>query len=156
MPSEYGLVRAAARLLIGPLIQQGLGSNAIIRQLQGIGMSYQRTVMLADIRSFSGMAKLETTVRKIAGDLVFPQYGMVESTLRRARKYRIYGTLTLEDQDTWETTQRHVSFYSDDRRSKDDWEAEVMDLYEGGIYEEARRINLFEITSVEHQRGWNY
>jgi uncharacterized protein related to proFAR isomerase len=157
MPEGIGTaVRAIGRLAIGGLVKQGLGSNAIIGVLAEVGLSYRRTTMLADIREFTGLMRLEKTVRQVAMDAIFPQHAMVETYLRRARRYRVFGTLTVEDPLTWERKEVNVSFYTDDRKSKEEWEQDFFEEFRDSESAQGGELLDLQIRSVSHQSGWSY
>jgi len=148
--------KGVARMVMPALVKQGLGSNAIINTLRSLGLSYRRIDMLADIREFTGLAKLEGAVLRIGADVIFPQFGMVETGLRRARAYRIFGRVTVEDVETGERDERFVSFYTDTRDTKAGWERSFLEASEGSESRGAQRYIGMQIASVEHQAGWSY
>lgn len=156
MPAAVSAWRGVARNIIPALVGQGLGSNAIIGVLRGLGLGYRRITMLADIRQVTGLSRLERTVIGVVSDVLFPQFGMVESPLRRARKYRVYGRVTVEDVDTGAREERMVSFYTDTRDSKEGWERSFLAESEGTESRGAQRYVALQIASVEHQAGWSY
>jgi hypothetical protein len=149
-----GGIRAVARAAIPGLLKQGLGSNAIINYLKPKGLTYRRVNMLADIRHFSGLAKLENTVKVVAGDVIFPRYAMVETEYRAARRYYVKARMTILDEDTLEESERWVSFYDNTRKSKDQWSADFVRGYMEGRYGVSELIQDVSIASVEHKRGW--
>ena len=156
MPVAFGVVRDRARLAIAGFAAEGLTANAIIRQLGNLSLTYRRTTMLLDIREFTGLMRLESTVRRVAWDVVFPQYGMVETYLRRARRYRVHAIAIQVDPRTGEETERNVSFYTNTRGSKNDWYDAFMQEYTGIPGTPSELIKDLEIISVEHQKGWKY
>lgn len=156
MPAGVSVWRGVARLVMPSLVRQGLGSNAIINVLQGLGLSYRRTVMLGDIREFSGLARLERVVMSVASDVLFPQHAMVETSLRRARPYRVFGRLTVEDTTTHEQFERFVSFYADERDSKAGWSEAYVEQWQETESGRLMRAMKMQIASVEHQQGWSF
>jgi len=156
MPLAFEGVRAIARLAIAGFTKEGLTANAIIRQLGNLSLTYRRTTMLLDIREFSGLMRLESAVRNIPWNVVMPRYGMVETYLRRARRYRVFGIATRTDPRTGEEEEKPVSFYTNTRGSKNDWYDSFMEEYQGSESEGAWLFTDFEVTSVEHQKGWKY
>ncbi len=144
------------RSVISNLVSAGLGSNAIIRELGTLGLSYRRVNMLADIRSASGLMKLEKTISTISASIPFPRYAMVESTLRRNRRYRVYGKLELNNALTGEHEIRNVSWYTNTRDSKEGWARDFLSAYERETYEGSMYAVDLTVSSVEHQSGWKY
>lgn len=156
MPLAFSAVRAVARLAIAGFAKEGLTANAIVRQLGNLSLTYRRTMMLLDIREFTGLMRLESAVKNIPWNVVMPQYGMVETYLRRARRYRVFGRVTRTDPRTGEEDEKPVSFYTNARGSKNDWYDAFMKEYQGSESEGAWLFTDFEVTSVEHQKGWKY
>jgi hypothetical protein len=136
------------------LVKRGLGANAIINYLKPQGLTYRRVAMLADIRKFTGLAKLEHAVKATAGDVLFPRYAMVETEFRSARRYYVQARMTILDEDSLEESVRWVSFYSNTRMSKDQWTEAFVRGYAEGKYGEAEQILDVTIASVSHKRGW--
>jgi hypothetical protein len=149
-----GSIRAIARTAIPRLVAQGLGSNAIIRSLAGMNLTYRRVNMLADIRKFSGLAKLEKVARSLPGDVLYPRYGMVEAEFRAARRYLVTARMTLFDEEHQQEEERWVSFYSNTRMSKDQWTSAFVQGYAAGRYEANMQIVSVDIASVLHKPGW--
>jgi len=151
-----GSIRAVAMATIPRLVAQGLGANAIINVWKPLDLTYRRITMLADIRKISGLAKLEKQVRKVAPNKLFPQYAMVESKFRAARRYFIHARMMVTDEETGETVERWVSFFSNQRMTKDQWTEGFLAGYVSAMYGVGMSIESVELASVEHQRGWNY
>lgn len=151
-----GSIRALARAAIPGYLERGLGSNAIINALRPMGLSYRRTDMLADIRHFSGLAKLEGAVRAVAPTTIFPRHAMVETDLLRPRRYYVKARMTVFDELTLEEEERWVSFYTNQRMTKDQWSGDFIRGYVEGKYGAHEQIVNVEVASVEHKRGWSY
>jgi len=151
-----GSIRAVARAAIPGFLKQGLTANAIIRQLMPMGLTYRRVAMLADIRQFSGLAKLEGAVRRLDPAKLFPQYTMVESDYRSARRYLVRARMVIEDAESLEQSERWVSFYTNKRMSKDQWTEAFVAGYAHARYAEGESIISVSIASVEHKKGWGY
>jgi len=152
----YSAARAIAKMIMPGFINLGLGGNAIINMLRDRGITYRRQTMLEDIREYSGMMKREAAVRAVDSAVLFPQWPMVETTLKRDRPYRIFGNLTLEDPYTWERKTVRVSFYADERRSKDEWINEFISRFPESTTVKGNVITDMELTSVWHMRGYGY
>ncbi len=112
--------------------------------------------MLDDIRQINGLAKLEMQVLNIPSSQLFPQFGMVESYLRRARKYRVYVRVSYEDIESGEITESMASFYTDERKSKDAWEQDFSEMFPESESGKMYSLSDARIASVEHQRGFSY
>lgn len=157
MPRPITLAtRALARVAIGSLVGQGLGSNAIINSLISRGLSYRRATMLEDIREFTGLHKLENTVRRLPIDIIFPQHAMVEGAMRRVRRYRVYLKAIFTDTDTGKTQTRSFSFYTDDRDSKEGFVNQFLDEMKKNYKSDFIDFATLSVTSVQHNRGQTY
>lgn len=149
-------MRAIGRLLIPNLVGQGLGANAIIRQLRGMGMGYRRINMLADVREFAGLIRREVAARSTpVGEKPKPGV-MVEMELKRPYKYRVFADVDYEDIETGAIQSQTVSFYTDELKPFDDW----VEDYIADIEKEKYRPDVFvarmEIKGIEHAKGWEY
>jgi len=149
-------LRAFGKPFIPQLVAQGLSSNRIIGELAKYGVSYRRQNMLADIREITGLARMEAFTRAVNPAQAFPKFGMIETELRRDRKYRVFGKLEYQDTLTGETFEKQVSFYTDINKGKDLWDEDFLGEYEEGEYKPAKYVTGFNILNVEHQAGWSY
>lgn len=151
-----GPSRAIFRAALPTFITRGLSSNAMINQARTLGVSYRRINMLADIREFSGLMKQEAAVINTASDTLVSKFNMVETDLRRARRYRGFAHVTYENNLTGEQVTQPVSFYDDELRTSDDWMEEFERNRIESEYKTDQTIVGFELSSVEHQAGWAY
>lgn len=156
MAVAFGLVRTVARSVIPSLVKRGFGANAITRVLKVQGLSFRRINMLKDIREINGLVKMEKYTRAVSGVKQFPKFGMVEHELKRDRRYRVFATMKTRNMVTGEESEKDISFYDDEHRSKDNWVEAFEDQYEEKMYEKQEEITGISIRSVEHQRGWMY
>ena len=148
--------RAAGRVIIKSLVPTGLGSNAIIRRLIRSGYSYRRQDMLADVRQVSGLHKYERAVRDVGANEVIPRGYMFDSDLKQPYKYRVYGKTNYYDPDTDSYVTVSESFYTDDLAKKGDWEEIYSDSYTDRYPEGGLEFTNFNITSIEHHKGYSY
>lgn len=152
-----GEQRAWSRAAMPELVARGLGSNAIVRQLKDWGLGkYRRAVMLSDIREFTGLHKLERAVRLIDAYKPAPRHVMVETELRRDRRYRVFGKMEVFNQLTGETEDQIISFYDDENLGKKQWIERFQDQFYAMQYDPQRIITKTEITAIEHQKGWKF
>ncbi len=151
-----GSVRSLFLAAVPGLLTRGLGSNAMINWAKGTIGGYRRINMLQDIRRITGLAKLEKAVRLVSPDVMFPQYTMVESNFRAARRYFVKGKMTVTDDETGEESERWVSFYSNKRMTKQVWTEDFIAGYAEGRYGAFETIKDVSIVSVEHKKGWAY
>lgn len=154
-----GLVGSAASLfrnLAQGLAKQGFSANAMINKARELGISYRRTEMLETTRWATGLSKLEGAVRRVAGDVMFPQYAMVPSSFRAARRYLIHATMSFIDPLTGESVKEHISFFSNIRMTKDQW---LRDWFDKAVWSDSKEMAALhgaEIVSVEHKMGWDF
>lgn len=151
-----GSVRSLFLAAVPGLLKQGLGSNAMINWARGTIGGYRRVNMLGDIRRITGLAKLEKAVRLVSGSKLFPQYTMVESDFRSARRYFVKAKMLVYDEEIGDSYEKWVSFYDNQRSTKDQWTNDFMSGYVAGRYGEGVSIQSMEIVSVEHKKGWAY
>ena len=156
--SKYngGMARAIGRLLIPQFVAQGMGSNEIQRQFKAMGLGWRRQVMLADIREVTGMMKLERIVRAIPRNQLPRKSHMVETDLRRARKYRIFVEAHVEDIETGEQYIVKKSMYSDELNTPEGWESEYIDHEQEDTTDPTKWINGVDLVSIEHNKGFAY
>jgi len=148
--------RAFGKPFIPQLVRQGLSSGRIIEQLITYGVSYRRKDMLKDIRTITGLTRMESFTRAADPRKAFPKFGMVDAVLRKDRKYRVFADLEYRDSLTGETFMKEISMYSDNNMGKDLWSEAFLAKYEEGEYITARYITDLNIKAVEHQTAWSY
>lgn len=158
MPRGGGEIRAWGRLLIPHFVQQGLSANAIIREVKKAlgGRGWRRQVMLADIREAMGIMRLEKVVRGLPRDKRPPKSAMVETDLRRPRKYRVFADAEYMDLETRKVEKKTVSWYTDTLRTKEEWAIEFTDYVEREKYKPGFAVKSVEIKAIEHNRGFTY
>lgn len=151
-----GSSRALFRLLIPGLVTQGLGANAILGAARDMGFGVQRQWGLGQIREISGLMRLERAVRGHPRD-VLPHRGlMVETELRRPRRYRVFADVTYFNTETGERQSQLISFYDDERLTKEQWRS-AFDVARGeSAYRTDEVVEKFDIRSIEHNKGWSY
>ena len=148
--------RAIGRVIIKRLVPQGLGSNAILRAIVKSGYSYRRQDMQKDVRQIAGLHKNEAAVRAVSGNEVVPRGYMVESDLKQPYKYKFYGKSNYYDPFTDSYTTKTESFYTDDLAKKSAWEDEYFDSFGQRCPGPKPELVNFNLTSVEHNKGYSY
>ena len=151
-----GMARAIGRLLIPQFVQQGMGSNEIQRQFKAMGLGWRRQVMLADIREVTGMMKLERIVRAIPRNQLPRKSHVVETDLRRARKYRVHAEITYEDTETGEIITKKGSFYTDTLDTPAGWEDQYIEMKRKEDYKPDQEVLAVQPVSIEHNKGFRY
>jgi hypothetical protein len=158
MARGYGEIRAWGRMLIPHFAAQGLGPNAIMREVRKAlgGRGWKRQVMLDDIRKVTGFMKLEPIVRKIP-DWKRPwKSAMVETDLRRPRKYRIFADAEWMDLRSGEIEKKMVSWYTDRSGTMRDWKNGFIEWVEREKYKPDFALVSLTIRCIEHNRGFTY
>lgn len=148
--------RAAARAMMPRLVKYGWGSSQIIDWLGKYGATYRRATMLADIRQYSNMVDFGPKVVNYAKNKIIPKSLLGEVDFARARRYRVYATGKYTDQETGKVTYRRLSFYDDERRSKQAWADEFSRMKSEEEYMPSFAIEDIEVLYVEHNKGLQY
>ena len=157
MPSQYGPVRAYARLQMGRWAKAGWSAAKIRTRLQDKhGQAYRWQTLLADYREFTGLAKYEKQMKDYSGVKAVPRNWMEEIQLRQARKYRLIGQATYYDAETGKEFKKYVSMYTDDRMSKDGWTTQFGDLKRAYQYQEGWDLVDIEWEGIQHNKGYDY
>ena len=153
---ELSVRRALGRVLIPDLVRQGLGYTSIERFLFGEGVSYRRGDMQADVRLYSGRHKLQGAVEAIDHFDPLPRGVFLETELAKPRNYRVYGIETLYNEDTDEYVEQVASAYMERADDKPQVESDFID---GQVENPSRpgwQVVGFEMTSGEHNRGYDW
>lgn len=150
-----GSARSLFRNLAQGLAKLNFSANAMINRAKELGISYRRKEMLETTRWATGLNKLEAAVKRTAGDALFPQYAMVPSDFRSARRYLIHGVSTFTDPITGDLVKEHISFFSNVRMSKNQWLAAWFEKAAWTDSKEWVAQHGVEIVSVEHKMGWS-
>lgn len=151
-----GVGRAIFRAMLPQLYSLGVSANFIIREARKIGVSYRRQTMLSDIRELTGLMAKEAATRSVGSNVLFPKGNMVETDLRRARNYRVFGDVIYTNIETGESRSQVISFYTNDRLSKDDWASSFEEDKEESEYLPEESVSGLTIRSVEHNKGLPY
>lgn len=153
MPSE---LRAWARLVIPGLVGQGFGVTRIVSQLRTMGLSYRRQDMFRDVNELRDLNLLKQPTQDLPWDSIPKRNVMVETELKQFRKYRIYANVTYRDVKTGAESRQIISFYSNERRTKDEWITEYIDMKTAADYRPDVYVAQMDIWGIEHNRGWSY
>jgi hypothetical protein len=157
------LNRAIFSLLVPQFVAQGLGANAILRSINPllqaipeVGVGIQRQWGLDEIRRIGGKMKLQDAVEAWAEDVRPGRHLMVETELKQAYKYRVYGSAMAEDVETGEISEHAVSMYTDNWIDKTEWEKEY--LGDKALTESDPRFITTGVRwqSIEHNVGMAY
>lgn len=152
MPIE----RAFARVVIKAMIPEGFSQRAIMREVRRLGYGYRTKTMGSDIRRLSGRYLNEGYVKKLDPAAVVPKDLMVEGELKRSFKYRIHGDATYLDRDTGEYITQKGSLYTDRYISKEGMERDFIEKKPRPRTPPRYMAVGFDVTSVEHNEGFDY
>ncbi len=150
------IARAIGKAIIEQLAPTGVGANYIIRMARAQGGGYRRTAMLEDIRVASDRFKNQYWVEKQASNEVVHQGLMVETELKANARYRVYGRMNYYDELDGQHYTEIKSFYTDDLANKGNWSDEFVRQRGKAYSGQEMDILSFEITAVEHNRGYPY
>lgn len=149
-----GSARAVFRSFAPRWAKLGWSANAMINEAKKLGISYRRKDMLTTTRWAKNLQRLEEAVRRTPGDELFPQYAMVPSDFRSARRYLIHAEIHYVDQFTGTDEIQHISFFDNTRKTKDQWLADWFDRAPRTDSWDMAAIHGAVIVSVEHKMGW--
>jgi len=148
--------RYFGRMVIGAVIPMDWSSRRIINYLAGTVGTYRRADMLKDIREARGIYTFGSKVKGLPINVLPPTDMMVETALKRPRRYRVFGMARHEDRGTGRISYRDISFYDDSLRTKEQWEKEYIQQKEKAEYEVGEIVTGIDIFAIEHQEGWRY
>lgn len=105
--------RGLAQAFIRSGVERGITGGAIIRTLREAGLTYRRTVMLADIRTFRGITAVKPALQAIRKDF-YPSERMYRSPFKFAyRKYSYDVRMRFFDPRKQETITQYTRISSD-------------------------------------------
>jgi len=155
--ATFGLIRAQFISMVPMMFNLGFSSNRMIRQCRTVfGGAYRRQTMLQDINEIVGRKTKQYFVERLERTVIPHRSDMVETYLRSASRYRVFGNATYVNIKTNEERMAPMSMYSDRLQTLDTWEemygeeVEKENMYEGEVF---MGINF---TSIEHQAGSPY
>lgn len=149
-----GSARAVFRSFAPGWAKLGWSANAMINEAKRLNISFRRKEMLTTTRWATGLAKLEAAARRADPDQLFPQYAMVPSDFRSARRYLIHAEIYFTDPVTGQSVTEHISFFDNTLKTKNQWLGDWFDKAAWTDSKEAAAIHGATIVSVEHKMGW--
>jgi len=115
------LARSIALNIIKGLVPLNLPGSQVIHYLQELHVTYQRTQMLADIRTAFDRIKYEPQVTALAGDRKIPTAWMSSEEFSSPFRYRVSLKVEYYNNATDEYKTEHRYMFSDEYLSRDDW-----------------------------------
>jgi hypothetical protein len=150
------ILRAIFRAAIPDFLRKGFSANAMIREARSWGVSYRRTDMLNDVREFMGRFVNEERVKSLARNEIPRPWHMTEVDFRRLRNYRVWGDAEYYNPLTGQTSTQLISFYDDELRTEEEWEAEFAKQKEEAQYKTGIEFVSFNMRYLEHNKGMPY
>lgn len=157
MALTYSAIRTFAKAFMGSYVEMGFSSRMIQKDLiSRFGKAYRFQNIQADIRSFTGMMKKQSILGKISTTTAVPNYAIVETELLAPYRYRVYAKLKVTEVETGATKEQYISFYDDERKSKDQWTQDFLSDYSDMYYNQNTIITSIDITMIEHDKRLSY
>ena len=150
------MARYFGRMVIGAVVPMDWSTRRIINYLAGTVGTYRRTDMLKDIREAKDIYTYGSKVKDLAINIRPPTDIMVETKLKRARRYRVFASARHVNKETGRVSYHNISFYDDSLRTKEQWEDEYIDQKEKDEYEVGETVTDVDIFAIEHHEGWGY
>jgi len=153
--------RPFARMMMPGLLKEGLSNKTIWRRLRGMGFGYRDAIMYQDINEFRGFLKKQFLFIGFDTSLIPTRDMMVETRLRRATNYRVFGEANIYNPWTGESETRTISMYSDVMYSLDEFDEMYRTELEEGEFKDSddvpsEFIEDVKFMAVEHNEGWEY
>jgi len=142
--------------MIPDLYRAGMSANKIIREARGMGISYRRQTMLADIRELTGRMTKQYFVERFDPRRIITKGIMTEVELPRAKKYYVIANALYKDLVTGEQFEKNVSFYTNEAKTFEMYEEDYVDWKEEAMYRVDLSFISFKPLCVEHNAGWDY
>lgn len=150
------LPRAIGKMVLQGLAGGGLSLTDMVSIARRAGGGYRNAEMMEDARVFSGRAKYEGQVTTLNTNQVIPRGWTNEVELLQGTKYRVHGNMTVFDEESGKYLTQRASFYTDDYAKIGDLQQGFFDHFTGKYQDQNLDITEFEITALEHNKGWDY
>lgn len=150
------MARFLGRMVFGEYVRRGWSSASIIRELAKTTGTYRRTTMLRDIREAQDIEAFGGLVQKLPVNVTPPRDIMVETTLRRRRKYRVFGRVKEINIETGRVSYDNISFYDGKLRTKEQWGNEYLRQKKESDSDPTVTIDEIDIWSIEHDDRFGY
>lgn len=152
-----GIERAIFRSFLPGWVRLGWKPAKMFQEAKRLKIpSYKTQVMYDDIRLQRDRFNYTDKVVDFTATKTPTKRIMIETELRRRRKYRITGHFRVRDVETGYFKDEIRNFYSDTLRTKEGWSDEFMTRYS---IPEIARYKIYEsgeIVTIEHNKGWAY
>ncbi len=151
-----GVIRAAARVMIPSLVAQGLGARRIVATLRTAQLGYRYANMLQDIRAATHYGRWGKQVEAVAMSDIVPRYMMIETYIKRARRYMVRFKVSALNAETNETETRWFTVLTDTLKTKAEMATDFLLPYVTWPSRPELQITGINVAEVAHQRGGLY
>jgi len=148
--------RALFRAMIPAWVRMGFSGRRMIREFRGMGFKIGNEQAFKEIREIRGMIVNEARVRALKPETLFPISHMAETELPKPRRYKVIADVEYVSMTTGRTEVKTVSFYSDTRKTVEEWADEFMEHLEEFEYRADFGVNWVSIRAVQHNVGFPY
>lgn len=150
-------IRVIAKSLLPGWIAAGFSAAESFRKLQAVaGGGYRRTEWLADYREAKGVVVNEIPIAKMRMETPIPRNVMIETELRRPRRYLIKARASFEGAKPGEIIERHISWYTETAQSKEQLIDEYLEKLAPKKYEDIELPFEIRIRAIHHNIGMDY
>jgi len=148
--------RPFARVWIPSLVREGLGITKIVNTLKDMGFGYRTQTMFQDVHAFKGFMDKEYLFSGFDRSIVPSGDMFVETELRRAKSFRVFGEAKVYNMQTGEYETRMISMYTNHIGSFDEMEAEFLRLKEEEKYEPSEIVEGIAFKGIQHNEDFPY
>lgn len=154
-------VLSAMRAMYRPSVMrwavQGMSARSIQQKLRvDYGQAYRWSDILTDARLALGRHVKQAFVDRLSPWERPEKKVFVEHDLKQRYKYRMIGTATVQDKNTFAFSTRTVSIYSNVAYSPDEANDYFVDMQGERAYTMDVNWVSFKVQSYEHNRGMSY
>lgn len=150
-------IRSFAKSMMPSYIGMGFSGKKIQQDLiKRFGKAYRYQNILNDMRTVTGLAKLEHLYKNLPKDLPIPKTRLIETELLYPAKYRIHATVQMVNQDTGDVYNKRISFYDDENLGETAWLDRWSQQFVDGLYDTGIVVTTGRVTSVEHDKRFPY
>jgi len=148
--------RPFARVWIPSLVREGLGITKIVNTLKDMGFGYRTQTMFWDVHAFKGFMDKEYLFGTYDKSLMPSSDMFVETSLRRAKSYRVFGEAKIYNINTGQYETRMISMYTENISSFEEMEEEFLRLKEDEKYEPDEIVEGISFKGIQHNKDFPY
>lgn len=144
-----GLAKTIGQTVLKKLAPQGLPIDTMISIARRAGGGYRYQEMRNDARVYSGKVKYQTLIERLGYDNRIPEAWQVSNDLKEQAKYRVFGKVTMYDEESGRYLTKNASFYTNELGTVGEMGGAFWDYYYGKYEEEELLLTEFKATGVE-------